>query len=105
MKKALLKEAVVVGAMSVPVWFVTRKLISLRDWSSETQKDAWTTFVAGVAFHLLAEAGGLNAWYIQHGVAAHRMYAPPSKNEPRRSCGRRGAVCDTAVSACSRCAR
>jgi hypothetical protein len=56
------KEAVAVGAVSVPIWFMTREVVKLKSWQSETQRDAWTTFLAGVAFHLLAEASGMNAW-------------------------------------------
>jgi hypothetical protein len=57
----VLLEALIVGVALVPIVWAVEKL-GLSKWV--------TLFVAGVAFHLLAEVTGVNAAYVKSKVAA-----------------------------------
>jgi hypothetical protein len=77
---ALAIEAAASGLLVVPVakisqrWFPNNPLLQL--------------FVAGAACHLIAEATGVNGWYITHGAAARydwECFYSSAKTSPRDS--------------------
>jgi hypothetical protein len=65
----LFEEAIIVGALNVPLWFLCRE-VAKNLKVPESKVDFAATFLSGVAFHLLAERTGMNAWYVKHGHAA-----------------------------------
>jgi hypothetical protein len=54
----VLIEAVIVGLVLLPIYWVAEKVLGT--------SGKWVTlFVAGAAFHLLFEVTGLNAYYVK----------------------------------------
>ena len=71
--KALLTEAAYVGLGSIPIYIGTGIVLdSLFSPGSSWRSEAMKAFVAGTAFHLMAEAGGMNQWYLENGYAAKK---------------------------------
>ena len=99
----LAKEAVSVGALSVPIWFFSKTLVRSLG-IAENQREVLTAFVSGVAFHLLAEYSGANAWYVENGHAAHREKECHRENQSKdvvcSADDRRRGLCGVAVSTC-----
>lgn len=62
----LMFEAVVVGSLLLPIQMVMESLPLplMRD----TYKKEVSIVLAGATFHLLAEASGMNEWYLTHGA-------------------------------------
>ena len=58
----LATEAVATGVLVVPLAQVTARLLPNNQFAQ--------LFVAGAAFHLIAEATGMNEWYVRHGAAS-----------------------------------
>jgi hypothetical protein len=65
----LVEEAIIVGALNVPLWFVCRE-VAKNLKVHESKVDFSATFLSVFAFHFLAERTGMNAWYVKHGHAA-----------------------------------
>ena len=65
----LVEEAIVVGALNVPLWFLCRE-VAKNFKVPESKVNVAASFLSGLAFHLLAERTGINAWYLKHGHAA-----------------------------------
>ena len=68
LKVRLFQEAVVVGAGLIPMFFIAEELFPrMPKWGH--------IMVAGGGFHLLCEYSGVNAWYLDNGVASKRRFA------------------------------
>jgi hypothetical protein len=100
----LVQEAIIVGALLVPVYSVVRELTVELDFESERTKEFLAVFASGALFHLLAEATGVNEYYLHHSHAYQTFVARQDKVKDgyrlRRSFD--GRVCPHAVWACSR---
>ena len=69
MDTQLAEEAIGVGALLVPVYAVVRKSVVNLVWRDLATRDYAAVFLSGALFHVLAEASGLNEWYLTHGRA------------------------------------
>ena len=86
----LAKEALAVGAAFVPLNYIVSGIIG-KSRISRFQPIVGV-FIASAGFHLLAEATGLNAWYLHHSAASMRddgVWLKRVKNVPKKekSCG------------------
>lgn len=64
----LYQEAVVVGAGLIPMFLMAEELFPrMPKWGH--------IMVAGGGFHLLCEFSGINAWYLDNGVASKRRFS------------------------------
>jgi hypothetical protein len=99
----LIQEALIVGALLVPLYSVVRDLSSELDIENERTKELLAVFTSGALFHLLAEATGVNEYYLHHSYAYNTFVAREDKLKNgyrlRRSPDDR--VCPHAVWACS----
>jgi hypothetical protein len=99
----LVQEAIIVGALLVPVYSIVREITSELDVESERTKEFLAVFTSGALFHLLAEATGVNEYYLHHSHAYQTFVARQDKQKDgyrlRRSPDAR--VCPHAVWACS----
>ena len=77
----LVSEAAATGVMLVPVFRLSQRLAP--------NNPLLQIFLAGAAFHLVAEATGINAWYVQHGAASRHdwscFYGQVKTSAPDRS--------------------
>ena len=91
--KQLAIEAVSVGAAFVPFQYIVSGLVARSAIAPRYQP--WVSiFLAGAGFHLVAEATGLNNWYLHHSAASMRdfaVWAKRVKNMPqqKKECGLR----------------
>lgn len=76
----LYQEAVSVGLLLVPVWFLTTKATTAVKIGG-TAKPYVDVAVAGFLFHLAAEESGVNAWYLTNSYAAQKVLHPKQKND------------------------
>ena len=92
----LVEEAIGVGALLVPVYAVVRKSIVNLVWKNEASREYVAVFLSGALFHVLAEASGLNEWYLTHGNA-NKVYLWQKNNvaNPPRRCP--SGVCSLAI--------
>ena len=81
----LAEEALGVGALLVPVYAVVRKSIVDYTWKNEATREYAAVFLSGALFHVLAEASGLNEWYISNGRAQKKWMLRKNNGEPDRS--------------------
>ena len=79
--------------LGAEAFFTGLSAIPLIELSSRLTKQRWVAmFVGAAAYHLLAEAVGMNEWYIFHGAAAlrnqHRFKQQQYKGESssRKEC-------------------
>ena len=89
------QEAGAVGMLLVPVYATVKDALRPMRFQSERNKDYLTVFVSGVLFHILAEATGVNAYYIQHSAATHKWLSASNKDvapDPRAGDSRVSAV-------------
>lgn len=69
----LLNEALVVGIMSIPPYYVASGLIDkLSEPGSELRSPIFKIFMAGSLFHIIAEYSGFNEWYVENGLASRK---------------------------------
>lgn len=70
----LIDEALLVGMLSVPAWLVADGLIRAIQGTAPgvNQANLVTVFFAGVLFHVGAEVGGFNDWYVDNGLAKRK---------------------------------
>ena len=66
--KQLALEAVSVGALFVPWTYIVSGIITQLPLSSNIKMPV-SVFIAGAGFHLVAEASGLNDYYLKHSAA------------------------------------
>jgi hypothetical protein len=92
----LAEEALGVGALLVPVYAVVRKSVVNYVWRNESTREYAAVFLSGALFHVLAEASGLNDWYISNGRAQKKWLWRKNNGEPDRSSCPSG-VCSLAV--------
>jgi len=92
------KEAIGVGALLVPVYAVVRKGVVDFTWKNESTRDYVAVFLSGAVFHILAEASGLNEWYLTNSHANSNWLRNNVAARPR--CGD-GRLCSLAVWASS----
>ena len=89
------QEAVVVGAALLPIYSVVHEVVDAR----KKNRELLAVFLSGVVFHLVAEATGLNEWYIHHGAATDKWLSGKKnkKNVATGCSGLDGRVCPLAV--------
>jgi hypothetical protein len=63
----VLKEAFVVGLMTVAVGSLVGKMLQVN--SPTARKTLKWLFITGVLIHILCEVSGINTWYCRHGSA------------------------------------
>jgi len=64
----LYQEAVVVGAGLIPMFLIAEELFPrMPKWGH--------IMVAGGGFHLVCEYTGINAWYLDNGVASKKRFS------------------------------
>jgi hypothetical protein len=68
------QEAVFVGLTFLPVWMLIQRFTAFTNINS-LHKDKLDIFLAGSAYHLIAESSGLNAFYLQHGAAVKKIFS------------------------------
>lgn len=86
----LATEAVVVGGLFVP-WTLMWDAI-IRNAPGARVTPAFTAFMAGASFHLMAEATGLNAYYL-HNSAAHMRDLKQWHKTKAKTKGKECGVC------------
>jgi hypothetical protein len=94
--KESLKEAVTIGAFITPLFAVVRELVDEVNFTNERSKDYISVFVAGAMFHIIAEASGVNEWYLNNS-AAYRKWMVKSKHVDTPSTCPDGRVCTLAL--------
>ena len=99
----LVQEAVIVGALLVPLYSVVRDLTVDLDIENERTKELLAVFTSGALFHLLAEATGVNDYYLHNSHAYKTFLARQDKVRDgyRLRPSSDGRVCAHAVWACS----
>ena len=90
-KKQLAIEAATVGAAFVPWSYLVSGLLVKMRLQPRLQGMA-SIFIAGATFHLLAEATGLNEYYLRNSAAqmrAEKAWPERHKNVPKKQkkCG------------------
>jgi hypothetical protein len=68
------QEAIFVGITFLPVWMLVQRFTAFTNINS-IHKDKLDIFLAGSAYHLIAEGSGLNAFYLQHGAAVKKIFS------------------------------
>lgn len=96
----LAKEATEVGALLVPVYAIVREALDGMRFKNETNKEYISVFVSGALFHIIAEATGMNEYYLTHSRANKKWLRKNNAEPVHRSCD--GRVCSLAVWASSR---
>jgi hypothetical protein len=86
----LATEAVVVGGLFVP-WSLMWGAI-IRNAPGARATPAFIAFMAGASFHLVAEATGLNAYYL-HNSAAHMRDLKQWHKTKAKTKGKECGVC------------
>jgi len=81
----LAKEATEVGALLVPLYAIVREATETFEWE-ERSKDYLSVFLSGALFHILAEASGMNEWYIQKTQRKNKDDSPASYRGNARVC-------------------
>ena len=64
----LATEAAAVGLLLLPLIYIVHKLVKMLPIDARFRPGV-TIFVAGAAFHLLAEFSGMNKWYCGNSAA------------------------------------
>ena len=91
--KQLILEGVAVGAASVPVWIVAQE-VSAQITKEEWKQQILTPFLMGLGIHFLAEATGVNAWYVLHGHASKMSVSYNNVKHPPKRSGCVSGVCE-----------
>jgi len=68
----LAKEATEVGVLLLPVYAVVREGLNGLKFKNERNKEYFSVFISGALFHILAEATGVNEWYLSNSRANRR---------------------------------
>jgi hypothetical protein len=68
----LIDEAVMVGLLSLPPWFVASALVDNTKGPGDGDRILLKVFLAGALFHIGAELSGFNDWYIDNGLAKRK---------------------------------
>jgi hypothetical protein len=97
MNRQLAHEAVTIGAVLTPVYAVVRELVEELNFENERSKDYISVFVAGALFHILAEATGVNEYYIKHSHVARKWMSKKSKDVDTHPDCPDGRLCAMAV--------
>jgi hypothetical protein len=66
-EEKLAKEAVAVGALMVPWFYIVANATTAL--GVRENKETIDLFVSGATFHLVAEYVGANRWYLKHSAA------------------------------------
>jgi hypothetical protein len=92
----LAKEATEVGVLLVPVYAIVREALNGLRFKNERNKEYISVFIGGALFHILAEATGVNEWYLTNSRANKQSIERRLNGErvPHSSDGR---VCSLAL--------
>ena len=91
----LWREALVVGAASLPSYYFTHAVVSaVMPTTSDGFKEFVSVFVSGALFHLVCEETGVNAWYLDNSVAAMKKRSSACADSPREFTTGDEALCD-----------
>ena len=73
-------EAISVGALLVPTWWVVSKATTAMRFSGQN-KPFLDIFLSGFLFHMGAEESGLNDWYLYNSFASLKKKHPREKDD------------------------
>jgi hypothetical protein len=68
----LIDEAVMVGILSLPPWFVASGIVDNLRRPGDGDRTLLKIFLAGALFHVGAELTGFNDWYVDNGLARRK---------------------------------
>jgi hypothetical protein len=100
-----IQEAVVVGALLVPVYAIVHDVVKDTRLVKEGNRDLLAVFLSGLIFHAVAEGSGLNEWYIKNGGAVRKWMSSMNKRKDVDdwSGSNDARVCPLAVRSCQDC--
>lgn len=78
-EEAVYREAIFVGLTFLPVWLLVQRSTEFMRINTQ-HKDKLDVVLAGSVYHLIAEASGINVFYLKHGAAVKKILGDTLEN-------------------------